>query len=72
MVNVLTKMDEILVDDIEDLSTNDIRKYFLDEGILKDKTNKRQQEKMYEGVDCKMSFYLLDKDSRFRKFCYIQ
>jgi UDP-N-acetylmuramate-alanine ligase len=52
LINAFSKADEILVDDIEDLSTQDIRKYFLDEGILKDKTNKRQQEMMYQDVDC--------------------
>jgi hypothetical protein len=47
MVAAFKKDTDILVDDIEDLSTNDIRKYFLDEGILKDKTQKRQEEMMY-------------------------
>jgi hypothetical protein len=60
MVNAFKKDPDIMVDDIEDLSSNDIRNYFLNEGILKDKTNKRQQEMMYSGVDCQQAFYLLD------------
>lgn len=72
MVAAFKKEPDLLVDDIEDLSSNDIRNYFLNEGILKDKTNKRQQEMMYHGVECQQSFYLLDKESKFRKFCYIQ
>lgn len=71
-VNAINKADDIIVDDIEDLSKEDIYKYFLDEGILKDTTNKRQEEMMYDGVDCENAFYLLPKNSKFRKFCYIQ
>lgn len=46
------KQEELIVDDIEDLSSKDIREYFLAEGILKDKTNKRQEDMMYDGVEC--------------------
>jgi len=39
--------DDLIVDDIEDLDATTIKEMFLDEGILKDKTNKRKEEKMY-------------------------
>ena len=61
------KQEELIVDDIEDLSSKDIREYFLAEGILKDKTNKRQEDMMYDGVECQQAFYILDKASCFRK-----
>lgn len=62
--------DDLIVDDIEDLDATTIKEMFLDEGILKDKTNKRKEEKMYEGNFCELSCYLFTKTGNFRRFCY--
>lgn len=47
-----------------------IREMFIDQGLLKDKTNKRKEAKMYMGVYCQASFYYFDKEMSFRKACY--
>jgi len=60
----------MIVDDIEDLDAGTIKEMFLDEGILKDKTNKRKEEKMYNGIECELSCYLFTKQGNFRRFCY--
>jgi hypothetical protein len=53
--------DDLIVDDIEDLDATTIKEMFLDEGILKDKTNKRKEEKMYQNCYCENSCYLFTK-----------
>jgi len=50
--------DDLIVDDIEDLDADAIKEMFMDQGILKDKTNKRKKAQMYNGVFCEHSFYL--------------
>ena len=46
---------------MEDLDGEAIREMFLDQGILKDKSNKRKQALLYKGVFCEISFYLFIK-----------
>ena len=58
------------MDDIEDLDAETIREMFMDQGIIKDKTDKRKKDNMYKNVMCDLSFYLFSKESGFRKFCY--
>ena len=52
---------DMLVDQIEDLDEHTVREMFLDEGMLKDKTNKRKQDKMYEHNYCELSVYVFRK-----------
>jgi hypothetical protein len=62
--------NDLMVDDIEDLDAETIRKLFLDEGMLKDKTNARKEAKMFEGRYCELSCYLFDKKGKFRRAVY--
>ena len=43
---------------------------FMDQGLLKDHKNERKKAKMYWGVHCFNSFYVFNKGSKFRDFCY--
>lgn len=62
--------DNEIFDDIEDVDEETIRKLFLDEGILKDKTGERKKAKMFQGNYCEISCYLFKKKSKFRECIY--
>jgi hypothetical protein len=61
---------DVIVDDIDDLEEGAIREIFMDEGIIKKKDKEREKKKLYAGVACKMSLYMLSKKNGLRLLLY--
>lgn len=64
-----TRAEEDL-EDLEDLDEEEIARIFKKEGVMEKEKNEEQEVKLFEGIVCSSSLYLLSKDNYIRIGCY--
>lgn len=63
--------DESEGEDLEDLDEDQITHIFKHEGIMKKDSLDIEEQPLFVGIECQMSFYIFSKDNCFRRMCYL-
>ncbi len=60
------KVKEEFIDNIDDLTEQEIREIFIDEGITKKKGPEREARLLFQGISCEKSMYIFSKQNKLR------